>query len=128
MRSLLVLFVLVFSSQVLASSWNDLEIGETYTLNQEIVLVSNSPSESSFHIPAGTKLSHSDLIPLDMISVMLYLFKLPKCPGNDFETQMEIIPVQGTSPLVEIGAQVASNCQLEIYIETKDIYSSSIVK
>jgi hypothetical protein len=128
MRSLLVLFVLVFSSQVFASSWNDLEIGEGYTLKQELTLVSNSPGQSQFHIPAGTKLVHSDLFPLDMISVMLYQFKLPNCPGNDFETQMEIIPVQETSPLVEIGAQVASNCLLEIFIETRDIYSSSIVK
>lgn len=128
MRSLLVLLALVFSSQVFANSWNDLEVGESYTLNQEISLVSNSPGQSTYHIPAGTVLNHSDLIPLDMISVLIYQFKLPNCPGNDFETQMEIIPVQGTSPLVEIGAQVGSNCLLEIFIETKDIYTSSIVK
>ena len=128
MRSLIVLIVLAFSSHAFATSWNDLEIGQSYTLNQEIKLKSNSPSGSDFHLTAGTSLIQSDLIPLDMISVMLYQFKLPNCPGNDFETEMEIIPVQGTSPLVEIGAQVASNCLLEVFIETKDIFSSSIVK
>ncbi|GEM_PF-6135080 len=128
MRSLLVLLAIVLSSQVYAGNWNDLEIGQDYTLNQEIQLISNSPSNGQFHILAGTKLNLTDLIPLDMISVLLYQFSLPGCPGNDFETQMEIIPVQETSPLVEIGAQVASNCKLEIFIETKDIYSEAIVK
>ncbi len=127
MRSLLVLFVVVFSSQVFASSWNDLEIGQDYTLSQELNLKFKSNNDV-FNIPSGTAVNLYDMLPLDMINVVLYQFKLPKCPVNDFETEMEIIPVQETSPLVEIGAQVASNCLLEIFIETKDIYSSSIVK
>ena len=128
MRSVLVLFILAFSSQVFAMSWNDIEEGQTYTLTQELKLVSNSPGRAALHIPAGTVLTKTEVLPLDMIMVMLYKFNFSGCPEKDFETEMEIIPVVGTSPVVELGAQVAGNCVLEVFIETKDIYTNSILK
>jgi hypothetical protein len=39
-------------------------------------------------------------------------------------TEMEIIPVKNTSPMVEVGAQL-ENCSLEIFIEKKDLMSAS---
>lgn len=128
MRSLITAILLSFSFSAFAISWNDLVLGETYELNQEIILKSNSPGSALYHIPVGTKLTHSDLVPLDMINVMLYKFDLPQCPGNEFKAEMEIVPVNGTTPVVEVGVDIAEGCQVEFFFETKDIYTTSIVK
>ena len=40
-------------------------------------------------------------------------------------TDMIIIPVENSSPLVEVGAEV-SKCELVIYMETKDYYNKSL--
>jgi hypothetical protein len=64
-------------------------------------------------------------ISLDMINVVLLQFKSLSCPGPDMVTELEIIPVQASAPVVEIGAQLQQNCKLEIYIESKDFITQS---
>jgi len=67
-----------------------------------------------------------EIMPLSMVNVMLYIFDYKNCPGPAMKTDMEIIPVNGTSPVVEIGAQLEENCELNIYIENKDLMSTSL--
>ena len=55
-----------------------------------------------------------------MIKVVLFRFDYKNCPGSDMKTDMEIIPVKNTSPVVEVGAQ------LENFVATiKSISSGS---
>ena len=62
---------------------------------------------------------------LDMINVSLFIFEYKNCPGRSMKTDMEIIPVNDTSPVAEIGAQVVEGCKLEIFIENKDSMTNS---
>ena len=42
------------------------------------------------------------------------------------KTEMEIIAVKNTAPVVEVGAQLEENCMLEIFIENRDLMTDSL--
>ena len=122
----LVLLVLV-SFNALAIDWSELEIGENYTLQQEFKLPQTERSGSFQDFVKGDALVLKDIVPLDMIRVIIYEFDYKKCPGPEMKTEMEIIPVQETSPVIEIGAQL-EDCTLSIFIENKDISTKSFIE
>jgi hypothetical protein len=122
----LVLLVLV-SFNALAADWSELEIGQNYKLQQEFKLPQVERSGSLQDFIKGDEIVLKDIVPLDMVSVIIYEFDYKKCPGPEIKTEMEIIPVQETSPVIEIGAQL-ENCTLSIFIETKDISTKSFIE
>ena len=125
---LLIGLALVFSFNTFAADWNSLEIGTSYKLTQGFSLPQLERSGSMVEFTKGEEVVLTDIVPLDMISVVLYEFQYKNCPGPEMKTDMEIIPVQGTSPVVEIGALLEKNCNLQIFLETRDMYSESIVE
>jgi hypothetical protein len=125
MRFLAIL--VLFSFNAFAVDWSELEVGQNYTLKQSFALPQTERSGSLQDFMKGDVLALTDIVPLDMINVIIYEFDYKKCPGPDLATEMEIIPVHGSSPVVEIGAQL-ENCTLSIYIETKDISSQSFIE
>jgi hypothetical protein len=115
------------SFNVFAIDWTELEAGKNYKLTQNFQLPQLERSGSLLDFSKGDELLLNEIIPLDMINVMLYEFAYKKCPGQDMKTDMEIIPVQGTTPVIEVGAQL-EKCTLSIYIETKDINTQSFIE
>lgn len=126
MRLFLALCLISFN--VFAVEWNDLELDTNYKLTQSFSLKQLGPQASSLDIMAGEQVVLRDIIGLDMIKVTLFQFEYKNCPGPQMKTDMEIVPVNNTSPVVEIGAQLVENCKLEIFIETKDLMTESFVK
>lgn len=124
MRLFLLLSLISFN--VFAIDWNDLEDGSTYKLTQGFTLPQLERSGSNLEVMVGDQLVLAETVPLDMINVVLYIFDYKNCPGPQMLTDMEIIPVNGTSPVVEIGAQLEKNCKLHVYIETRDLMSNSL--
>jgi hypothetical protein len=125
MRFLAIL--VLFSFNAFAVDWSELEIAQNYKLKQSFGLPQTERSGSIQDFLVGDDLVLTDIVPLDMINVIIYEFDYKKCPGPAMKTDMEIIPVHGSSPVVEIGAQL-ENCTLSIYIETKDISSQSFIE
>lgn len=117
----------LLSFKALAVGWTELEAGHNYKLTQNFQLPQLERSSSLLDFSKGDELTLNEVVPMDMINVMLYEFNYKKCPGPDMKTDMEIIPVQGTTPMVEVGAQL-EKCTLSIYIETKDINSQSFIE
>ena len=122
----LFLILLGFSFNVLAVEWTELQDGTQYKLTQDFQLSQFERSGSKLDISSGDKVELKESVALSMINVMLYVFDYKDCPGQSMATEMEIIPVQGTSPVVEIGAQLEDKCELNIYIENKDLMSNSL--
>ena len=121
------LFLVFFAFNAMATDWSELEIGQSYKLQQEFKLPQLERSGSLQDFMKGDELVLKDIVPLDMVRVVIYEFDYKKCPGPEMKTEMEIIPVQETSPMVEIGAQL-ENCTLSIFIETKDISTKSFIE
>ena len=116
--------LLLISFNLLASDWSDLEEKQKYILTQSFQLPQLERSGSFMEFTVGDEAVLSEIIGLDTINVVLFKFNYKKCPGPEMKTEMEIIPVKNTSPVVEVGAQL-ENCSLEIFIETKDLMMAS---
>ena len=116
--------LLLISFNLLASDWSDLEEKQKYILTQSFQLPQLERSGSFMEFTVGDEAVLSEIIGLDTINVVLFKFNYKKCPGPEMKTEMEIIPVKNTSPVVEVGAQL-ENCSLEIFIETKDLMRAS---
>ena len=116
--------LLLISFNLLASDWSDLEEKQKYILTQSFQLPQLERSGSFMEFTVGDEAVLSEIIGLDTINVVLFKFNYKKCPGPEMKTEMEIIPVKNTSPVVEVGAQL-ENCSLEIFIETKDLMTAS---
>lgn len=127
MRVLFLTLLISFSS-LASTQWYDLNQGQTYELEQSFSLTQKGPSAGMLDVMAGEKLFLKEIAHLPMISVSLFIFDYKNCPGPQMLTEMEIIPVQETRPLVEVGIQLEANCSLEIYIETKDLMSPSFLQ
>lgn len=117
---------MLLSLNVFAVEWNNLEINKSYRLTQSFQLTQTERSHSKLDVSKGQELNLVDIIPLDMINVILFKFRYADCPGPAMLTDMEIIPVQETKPVVEVGAQL-KNCHLELFLETKDYMSPSFL-
>jgi hypothetical protein len=123
----LFLALVFLSSSVFGATWIELEAGKTYRLNQSFQLPQNERSKGQQDFSKGQAFPLRELIPLSIPGalLLLYIFDYPNCPGPELSTDMEIIPVSGTNPLVEVGAQV-EECSLSMYIEMKDQRSKSL--
>lgn len=124
---LTLLFALFFIHPCFATNWSDLEIDKFYQLNQSIQLTQEERSHSILELGKGDKFKLTKIIPLiySHTTVNLYVLNYLNCPGPDLKTRMEIIPVNETSPSVEIGVQV-ENCELLVFLELNDIYNNSL--
>lgn len=122
MRLFLVLSLISFNA--LALDWFAFEEGDTYTLKQSFQLPQKTPARTLQDFVAGEKFYLKEISPLP-IGVFLYILEYKNCPGPQLTTEMEIIPVNGTSPVVEIGAQLEEKCDLWIFVEDKDVMSPS---
>jgi hypothetical protein len=124
MRIFILMMMVAFN--VFATDWSELEIGTKYKISQSFPLPQLGPSRSSIDIMAGEEFILKDVIGLDMIHVSLFQFQYLNCPGPSLKTDMEIIPVKNTTPVVEVGAQLEENCKFEVFIENKDLMTHSL--
>jgi hypothetical protein len=118
---------ILISFNLFAAHWSNLETNTHYKLTQNFQLPQIERSGARQDFSKGDDLLLKEITSLDMISVQLYEFEYKKCPGPAMKTDMEIISVQETSPVIEVGAQL-ENCVLSIYVETKDIHTKSFIE
>ena len=119
------LFILLslVSFQAFAMNWFDMSAGDEYTIQQNMSLPQTERSGSILEIAKGEKFVLKEIIGLGM-GLGLFNFDYKNCPGPAMETEVEVIPVEGTP--IEIGAMVASGCELWVYVELKDFWTKSI--
>ncbi|WP_408098218.1 hypothetical protein ACJVC5_04700 [Peredibacter sp. HCB2-198] len=127
MRLFIALFLISFSA--LATSWESLRPGQDYKITQSFELpIYRQNSMMSFM--KGEVVYLKAIEPLALpggFNMALYIFDYKNCPGPQMETELEIVEVENTSPVVKAGAQLES-CELKVYIELKDYYSESFFK
>lgn len=125
MRLFLLLTLISFSA--FSATWSDLEEGKTYKLTQSFQLPQLERSRSLLDFTKGESFTLKEIVPLSLPGALLtlYVFDYKKCPGTEMATDMEIVDVNGTRPLVQVGAQV-EDCEMNMFIENKDIYAKSL--
>jgi hypothetical protein len=125
----ILIFTIFFSISSWATTWSELQTSKNYLLVQDFQLQQLERSRSLIDFSRGEKFLLKDITNLEIpgASVTLFTFDYNNCPGPDLSTAMDIITVKDTSPLLEIGAQV-EKCELNIYLETKDLNLKSILE
>jgi hypothetical protein len=123
MRLFILLSLISFSS--FAGVWFDMESGKEYSILQGLSLPQRERSGSKLEVIKGEKFRLKEIIGVGM-GLGLFNFEYKNCPGPEMETEIEVYPVEGTSPLVEIGAMVAEGCEFWVYVELKDFWTKSL--
>lgn len=123
MRFLIIMCLMTFPA--FASQWHELAPGKSYKLIQSFQLPQRERSGSLIDFSKGErlKLKEVEAVSLPGTTLTLYVFSHPNCPGREMTTDMEMILFEGA----EIGAQM-EDCEINMYIEKKDLYSKSFFK
>ena len=127
MRLFIALFLISFSA--FATTWENLRPGQDYKLTQSFELpIYRQNSMMSFMKGEGVYLKAVEPLAIPGgFNMFLYIFDYKNCPGPQMETELEIVEVENTSPVVKAGAQL-EKCELNVYIEMKDYYKESFFK
>ncbi len=122
----LLLISLFFTFSALATDWSNLEKNNSYKLLQSFELAQSNNKGIVLSFIKGEKLKLNEVLDLAMPGLFLTLFKFEyqNCTSMNLTTDMFIIKINDSSPVVEVGAEVV-NCELVIYLETKDYYTKS---
>jgi hypothetical protein len=123
----LLMMLSVVITEVNARTWLNLQESKSYQLTQNIALPQSERSGSLLNF------SQNDVFSLKALerssdNLLVYTFEQQICSGSQMRTSLEIIPVQETSPMIEIGAQFIEDCELKIFISDQDLHSTSIFK
>lgn len=123
----LFLFLTLFSIPAFAATWEELTPGRYYKLTQSFQLPQLERSGSLLDFMKGDEHFLKDVVPLHIpgFPMFVYVFKYTDCPGVDLATDMEIVEVDSTRPVVKVGTQVEA-CELNMYIEAKHFYQNSL--
>jgi hypothetical protein len=118
---------MLFAVTSWAANWEELREGQSYELLQNFQLKQQERSHSLIEFFKGDKFLLKEVLNLEIPGALikLFTFDYKNCPGPELSTEMEIIPVKEINPPVEFGAQV-EKCELNIYLETKDLDYKSI--
>jgi hypothetical protein len=119
--------LLIVPFQISAATWIDLLESTSYQLRQPFKLTQSERSHSQLEFTSEDQFIFKNIARASE-NLMLLSFQYLNCPGPEIETAMEIIPVQETVPMVEVGAQIEEDCELKIFISDRDLHSNSIFK
>lgn len=125
MRLLIMSYLISLSA--MATDWHEMAPGKSYKLSQSFALTQRERSSSMIDLSRGERLVLKEVMSLSLpgTSLSLYIFNYPKCSGREMTTDVEMIPVAGSD--AEVGTQL-EDCEINMYIETKDLYSKSFFK
>ncbi|MBC7386347.1 MAG: hypothetical protein H7301_09345 [Cryobacterium sp.] len=102
--------------------WNVLSPSDDVTLDQALLL--RDSRGANVVVESGSAYRVREVIGLE-IPAVLYTFEAEKCAHPGVTTEMELIlPEEGTSQ-AEVGVTYGPNCDLSIYVETKDLLTPS---
>ena len=101
-------------------AWNEPEVGDRLALTQEISL-------GSSNFTPGKTLRLQELEPLDISGspLMHYLLVEESCEHPEAQSEMEIITPNGNDDSTAVGVELNPGCNWEIWLEQKDLYTSS---
>ena len=81
-------------------------------------------------LPKNSKITLVEVMSLPMIKVELLKFDISEfCNDGESISDIKLIDIKQASGLiVTVGADLAEDCVMEMFVETKDVYTNSIFK
>jgi hypothetical protein len=119
---------MLFSTVAIAQSkWSDLEKNKKYSTNRVISLEKEG---YKLELPKNSKIELVEAMSLPMIKVELLKFDISEfCNDGESISDIKLIDIKQPSGLiVTVGADLAEDCVMEMFVESKDVYTNSIFK
>jgi len=117
--------ILALSALLLATpvSWYELETGDILSLAQDVHL-----EHAGHALPEGSAYRLIKKEPLSIPGApMIYLgLEQAPCPQPEWESEMEIVVPRGNPERSAVGVELRPGCLLGIYVEQKDLFTSSL--
>ena len=128
-RIVLAVFISTFSVSAFSQiKWSDISDGDKLRFTQEISL-EVIQAEKAFQIPRGASVVVDERITLGMINVELFKMTLTNCHDDSARAEMQLFDIeQPNGKTVTAGVELTGDCQLEVFLETRDMYSQSFFK
>jgi hypothetical protein len=124
MKKILVLALLAVSTLAHAEAlqWTDIEVDERYILNHDIVF------PEGYEFKAGTKIDVLDFI-AGGIPVVYWQLHSEDCKNPDATAEMILLnpTPEDTTRDRSIAVALTEGCNLDVWVEIKDLYSNSIL-
>ncbi|MFZ4712781.1 MAG: hypothetical protein ACOYL6_03660 [Bacteriovoracaceae bacterium] len=120
MKLFLIAALTILSLNAFALDWYDIDLDDKVTLDQNINF-----TKEGITLKKGDSFKVYDRISLP-IKVDVFLLEVENCPGADLSTDMIIIDPSGRRNDPSVGVQLSQSCSLEVYVETKDLFTKSL--
>lgn len=124
MKKILALIFLLLSTFAHAETlqWADIEVDERYILNKDIVF------PEGYEFKAGEKVDVLDFI-AGGIPVVYWQLHAEDCKNPDATAEMILLnpTPEDTSTDRSIAVALTEGCNLDVWVELKDLYSNSIL-
>jgi hypothetical protein len=124
----ILLTLLLFSVNAFALDWWDLEANQKYKITQDFQLPQTERSGSLLDVSVGDEVVFKYKVGIPGLNTQIFVFDYLACPGPQMETDLKYFPVQGTSPVINVGVHVEPVCELNVFIETKDVFTKSFLE
>lgn len=108
---------LAYAVDTAALTWDDLELGENYSVVKSI------PLTDQFTLKTKSALKLLDIISLSPVPVFTFEFQLTKCDAATAKMKSEIVIVDDT-----YGVELSEGCNVTFYVEYGDYYSDTLLK
>ena len=117
--------ILISFNLFAATEGADVCEGTTYKLTQNFQLPQTGErSGSILDFSKGESFTLQEIMPLPIgFPLIAYIFKYNNCPGYQIEADVELVTVESSG--VVVGAAL-DKCELTVYVEGQDYYSSSL--
>lgn len=121
----LFLIGMLLSFNLFAGEWADLEEGTNYKLTQNFQLPQTGErSGSILDFSKGDSFTLKEIMPLPIgFPLTAFIFRHNNCPGTAIKADVELVTVEATG--VVVGAAL-DECELSVYVEGQDYYSTSL--
>ena len=122
LKYLSIFFVCTLSQFAFASplEWNDLGMAKTYSLRQEINF------QGKIIIPAGEKFEMQDYISQDFFSY--FEMHALECDDPTLTSEMILVTPEASDQSSDqsVGVKIQEDCNIGVWVETKDLNSPSL--
>lgn len=120
------ILTLLFSTHafsIMSNTWDKLEPGNRYKLNQNLNF---KTSNQKISFKKGTRLKLVESTSLNMIKVQLQRYEIDGCKNQNIQTDLAFVPINGDEQKA-VGINLSKGCILEVFVEKKNLQNESLV-
>lgn len=122
-KAVVYLAIFLVSAHTFAlQQWSNLNEGINYKLQKQVIIKnSNLTFEKDDYVKILEKVN------LDMLNVLLFKVKALSCSDSQQTSSLELYDYKNNeNEIITIGIELAKMCELEIFVEKKDLLKLSL--